>query len=49
VDERLSQPISAAPAEPSLLAEAERATLRRETHGLAIRWRSPGCVPIDPC
>lgn len=48
VDERLSQPISSAPAGPSLLGEAERATLRRETHGLAARWRVPGCIPIDP-
>jgi hypothetical protein len=48
VDERLSQPISAAPAEPSPLADAERAMLRRETHGLAARWRVPGCLPIDP-
>ncbi|MGM9485849.1 sulfotransferase family protein [Ideonella sp. YS5] len=46
VDERLSQPISAAPAAPSLLAEAERTTLRRETHGLAARWRVPGCLPV---
>jgi hypothetical protein len=30
------------------LAEAERATLRRETHGLAARWRVPGCLSIDP-
>jgi hypothetical protein len=44
VDERLSQPISAAPATPSLLTEAERATLRRETHALAARWRVPGCL-----
>jgi hypothetical protein len=50
VDERLSQPISAAPAAPSMLAEAERVTLRRETHGLAARWRVPGCLstPSDP-
>jgi hypothetical protein len=47
VDERLSQPISSVPAEPSLLPEAERATLRRETHGLAARWRVPGLLPIE--
>lgn len=47
VDERLSQPISAAPAAPSFLDDAERASLRRETHGLAARWRVPGCVPIE--
>jgi hypothetical protein len=48
VDERLSQPISAAPPAPSLLTEAERATLRRETHALAARWRVPGCLSAAP-
>jgi len=47
VDDRLAQPISAAPRTASLLTPVEQATLRRETFGLAQRWRVPGLIPLE--